>query len=187
MYTNVVLNRFTGAFTLLVACLAGAGNAAQTLSTEAISSGSSPVRIDSCRAALLDKLGPGGPLTSMLLTKHDYYIAAAVDFTDISPQPLNAVRFVFDVQDTFNVVTQSLGMDWLGAFAPGIMIHARSNLAGTVGAVSQENTASSPTNVICRVQFARFDNGLVWKEGDRSARVAPLYYPPTPGPTASPL
>jgi hypothetical protein len=34
-------------------------DAAQTLPTEVQGSGSSPVRIDSCRAALLDKPGPG--------------------------------------------------------------------------------------------------------------------------------
>lgn len=180
-------SRLSGAVALSIACATGAANASQTLTTEVTSSGSSPVRIDSCRAALLDKAGPGGLLVSALTTKRNYDIAAAVDFTNISPQPLNAVRFVFDVQDTFNAVTQSLGLDSIGTYSPGIQIHARQNLAGTVGAVAQENTASSPINVICHVQFARYADGRVWKWGDQSQPMAPgLYYPPTPGPTATP-
>lgn len=64
---------------------------------------------------------------------------------------------------------------------------ARRNLAGTVGAVTQENTASTPTNVICHVQFARFADGRVWKWGDRSTPTTPgLYYPPTPSPLPGP-
>jgi hypothetical protein len=161
-------------------------DAAQTLSTEVTASGSSPVRIDRCRAALLDQVGPGGIVSALVLTRRNAYVAGAVDFTDIDPQPLNAVRFLFDVQDTFGVVTESLGLDWLGTFSPGVMIHARQNLAGTVGAVGQANTASSPTNVICHVQFARFADGRVWKEGDRSAPVAPGLYYPTPYPSSSP-
>ncbi|HEY1883528.1 MAG TPA: hypothetical protein VGG51_10860 [Candidatus Cybelea sp.] len=150
-----------------------AGSLAETtLRTEVVTSGASPVRVDSCRAALSDSR---------------LYIAAAVDFTNISPQPVNAVRFVFDVQDTFSAITQSMGLDWLGTFAPGVPILARRNLAGTVGAVGQENTASSPVNVICRVQYVRYADGRVWKDGDRTAPVAPgLYYPPTPAPSATP-
>ena len=97
------------------------------------------------------------------------------------------MRFIFDVQDAFSEVTQSLGLDWLGTFSPDVAIHAGRNLAGTVGAVSQENTASSPTNMICSVQDVRFSDGRVWKKGARSAPVAPgLYYPPTPAPNAKP-
>jgi len=156
----------------------------QPLPTQVYSSGSSPVRIDSCRAVLIDKPGPGGLIPSALLTKHNFYIAAAVDFTNVSPEPLNAVRFVFEVQDTFEVVTQTLGLDWLGTFAPNVSIHARQNLAGTVGAVGQENTASSPTDVMCHVEFARYGDGRVWKWGDRSGPVAPgLYFPPRPAPS----
>ena len=168
--------------------LGSAAEAAQTLPTKVQSSGSSPVRIDSCRAALPSiNRAPEGFLVSALTTKRNFYLAAAVDFTDISPLPLNAVRFVFDVQDTFNAVTQSLGLDSIGTYTPGVQIHARQNLAGTVGAVEQENTASSPTNVICHVQFARFNDGRVWKWGDRSQPLtAGLYYPPTPSPTATP-
>lgn len=157
--------------------------ATQSLRTEVTSSGASPVRIDSCRAELLDKAGPGGLIPSIVLAKRNYYIAAAVDFTNVSPQTLNGVRFIFDIQDTFGAITESVGLDWLGTFSPGVPIEARRNLAGTVGAVSQENAASSPTNVICHVQYARFDDDRIWKEGDRSAPVAPgLYYPPTPPP-----
>ncbi|HVR45238.1 MAG TPA: hypothetical protein VMT95_01160 [Candidatus Binatia bacterium] len=43
--------------------------ASQTLTTEAVMSGSSPVRIDSCRAVLVDKPGPGGVIPSIILTK----------------------------------------------------------------------------------------------------------------------
>lgn len=115
--------RFAGA-------MVPAGSLAETtLRTEVVTSGASPVRVDSCRAALSDSR---------------LYIAAAVDFTNISPQPVNAVRFVFDVQDTFSAITQSMGLDWLGTFAPGVPILARRNLAGTVGAVGQENNSLEP-------------------------------------------
>ena len=129
----MIWNRLLAALALSIVCMTGAVNAAQALPTEVTSSGSSPVRIDSCRAALLDKPGPGSLLVSALTTKRNYYIAAAVDFTNISPQPVNAVRIVFDVQDTFNAVTQSFGLDSIGTYSPGVQIHARQNLAGTVG------------------------------------------------------
>ena len=159
----------------------------QSLPTEITSSGSSPVQIEICNAALIDKPGPGGLLVSELTKKRNYYIAAAVDFRNISPHALNAVRFVFDVHDTFDATTETLGLDWLGTFAPNVVIHARSNLAGTVGAVAQQNTSGSATTVVCHVEFARFSDGRVWKWGDRSAPVTPgLYYPPTSSPTESP-
>jgi hypothetical protein len=83
-------------FTLSLA-LTYTANAAQSLSTEVTSYGSSPVRIDNCRAALLDKLGPGGIVPALLLAKRNYYIDAVVDFSNIAPQTLNGVRFLFDV------------------------------------------------------------------------------------------
>lgn len=156
------------------------------LPTEVVSSGASPVRIDSCAAALIDKPGPGGVLTSILLTKHNFYIAAAVDFTNVAPQPIEAVRFTFDVHDTFDEVAQKLALDWLGTFSSGVAIHARRNLAGTVGAVGQENATSGPLTVICSVRDVRFGDGRIWKPGDRSAVSPGLYYPPTPAPVASP-
>ena len=101
-------------FSAWVVPLADRAIASQVLPTEVVSSGASPIRIDSCAAALIDKPGPGGVLTSILLTKHNFYIDAAVDFTDIAPQPIAAVRFTFDVHDTFDEVAQSLALDWLG-------------------------------------------------------------------------
>jgi hypothetical protein len=160
--------------------------ASQMLPTEVVSSGASPVRIDSCRAALLDKAGPGGVLTSILLTKHNFYVDAAVDFTNIAPQPIEAVRFTFEVHDTFDEVAQNLALDWLGTFSPGVAIQARRNLAGTVGAVGQENATSGPITVVCSVQDVRFSDGRLWKKGDRTAVSPGLYYPPTPAPAASP-
>jgi hypothetical protein len=68
------------------------------------------------------------------------------DFTNIAAKAVEAVRFIFDVQDTFSEVTQSLGLDWLGTFSPDVAIHAGRNLTGTVGAV----------NMICSVQDVRF-------------------------------
>jgi hypothetical protein len=180
-------------FIAAIVCLSGwcvplsdTANASQMLPTEVISSGASPVRIDSCTAALLDKPGPGGVLTSILLTKHDFYIAAAVDFTNVAPQPVEAVRFTFDVHDTFDEVAQSLALDWLGTFSPNVPIHARRNLAGTVGAVGQENATSGPLTVMCSVQDVRFSDGRVWKKGDRTSVSPGLYYPPTPSPAQTP-
>jgi hypothetical protein len=60
-----------------------------------------------------------------------------VDFTNIAPQTLNGVRILFDVRGTFGAVTQSIGL-LLGTFTPGVHIHARGNLGGTVGAATQE-------------------------------------------------
>jgi hypothetical protein len=99
------------------------------------------------------------------------------DFTNIAAKAVEAVRFIFDVQDTFSEVTQSLGLDWLGTFSPDVAIHAGRNLAGTVGAV----------NMICSVQDVRFSDGQVWKKGARSTPVTPgVYYPPTRAPNAKP-
>jgi hypothetical protein len=163
-----------------------AGRAAQALSVEIVSSGGTPVQIDNCRAAFIDKPGPGGLVPSILLTKHDFYIAAAVDFTNIAPQPLVAVRFTFDLEDTFNQTVQSLGLDWFGTFSPNVQINARRNLAGTVGAVGGENASQGPVTLVCSVQYARYSDGRVWHKGDRSATPG-LYFPPTPSPTATPL
>jgi hypothetical protein len=160
--------------------------ASQMLPTQVVSSGASPIQIDNCTAALLDKPGPGGVLTSILLTKQNFYIGAAVDFTVVAPQPVTAVRFAFEVHDTFDEVAQNLALDWLGTFSPGVPIHARQNLAGTVGVVGQENTSSGPLTVVCSVQDVRFSDGRVWKKGDRGAVSPGLYYPPTPAPVATP-
>jgi hypothetical protein len=158
----------------------------QTLLTEVTASGSSPVRIDSCRAELRDRIGAHSLIAAIAQANRNYYLDAAVDFTNISPHPVNAVRFLFDVQDTFGAVTESMGLDWTGTFTPNVAIHARQNLAGTFGAVSQQNTASTPTRVVCHVQFARFEDGRIWKEGDTSAPVAPGLAYPTPYPTQTP-
>ncbi len=70
-------------------------------------------------------------------------VAAGVDFTDVAPQRLSAVRFDFRVHDTFDAVTETLGLDWLGTFSPGVQIHARSNLAGTIG-VAEDRKLPAP-------------------------------------------
>ncbi len=184
-YGRISALAMSSVFIAGLACIAEA-SANQNLPTVVSSSGASPVRIDSCRAALIDKPGPGGVIPSILLTKHDFYIAAAVDFTNIAPQPIEAVRFTFDVHDTFDEVTQGLGLDSLGTYAPGVQIHARQNLAGTVGAVSSQNASQGPLTVACSVEDVRFSDGRVWKKGDRTAVSPGLYYPPTPSPTSSP-
>lgn len=171
---------------LIVLASSVPARADQALSTEITSSGSSPVRIDGCRAVLMDRVGANSWIPAVAKANRDYYLDTAVDFTNVSPQRLNAVRFLFDVQDTFGVVTQSVGLDWTGTFTPNAAIHARRNLAGAVGTTNQQNTASTPTRVVCHVQFARYDDGRVWKEGDRTAPVAPGLYYPTPYPSTSP-
>lgn len=158
----------------------------QEIPTQAIGSSASPIRIDACRAALIDKPGFGGVVTQILTRRSNFYVAAAVDFTNVSTQPVEAVRFVFDVRDTFDETTQTLGLDWAGTFTPGVQINARRNLAGTVGAVGQENTAGIVRSVTCRVNDVRFFDGRVWRYGDRpdAASSGLIYptYPPSPGP-----
>lgn len=183
----LIFTRLTMAALFVVAfSIPAIASADQALPTTVISGGSSPVRIDACRAQLRDHAGAGSLIPAIAKANQNYYIDAAVDFTNIGTQPLNAVRFLFDVKDTFGEVTESMGFDLLGTFTPYVVIHARKNLAGVVGAVSQQNTASSATIVVCRVQFARYEDGRIWKEGDRSAPVAPGLIYPTPYPSPSP-
>ena len=163
-----------------------AARADQAIPTQAVGSSASPIRLDDCRAALIDKPGYGGVVTQVLTRRRNFYVAAAVDFTNVSTQPVQAARFVFDVRDTFDEVTQTLGLDWAGTFTPGVQIHARRNLAGTVGAVGEQNTAGIVKSVVCRVNDVRFADGTVWRYGDgpRAAHTGIIYptYPPSPAP-----
>ena len=189
MLANVSRRLIFGALALSIPWVSPAAALSdQSLQTEAISSGSSPVKIDACRAALVDKPGPGGVLVSALTTKRNYYIAAAIDFTNVSAQTVDGVRVVFDVLDTFNAVTQTFGFDQLGTYSPGIQIHAHRTLAGAVtGATEEQNTAGAISQVICKIEYARFTDGRIWHYGDRNTPAGPgLYYPPTPSPTPGP-
>jgi hypothetical protein len=132
-----------------------------------MATGVPPARIDSCRAVLLDRVA-----------QKNYYLATAIDFTNVSAQTLEAVRFTFEVEDTFGVVTQTAALDWTGSFAAGVAIHARSNLGGTSGYTAQQNAGQTPTRVLCRVQFARFVGGTVWHPGTGAA--PGLVYPTLP-------
>jgi hypothetical protein len=158
----------------------------QAIPTEALGSSASPIRIDACRAALIDKAGYGGVVTQILTRQSNFYVASAVDFTNVSTQPVETVRFVFEVRDTFDEVTQTLGLDWAGTFTPDVQIHARRNLAGTVGAVGQQNTAGIVKSVVCRVNDVRFADGTVWRYGDGAGKghtgLSYPTYPPSPAP-----
>jgi hypothetical protein len=159
------------AFGSIVAASIGPAGANQALQTAIMTTGTPPVRIDVCRAALLDTL-----------TVKNYYLATAVDFTNTSQQAIEAVRFTFEVEDTFGVVTQTAALDWTGSFAPGVAIRARTNLGGTSGFTAQQNSAQTPTRVVCRVQLARYVGGTVWHPGMGAAPglVYPTLPPPAP-------
>jgi hypothetical protein len=147
-----------------------------------MTTGSPPARIDSCRAALVDDAGAARTIPLIANANKNYYLATAVDFTNVSAQTLEAVRFTFEVEDTFGIVTQTAALDWTGSFAPGVAIHARQNLGGAPGVTAQQNTGQTPTRVVCRVQLARYVGGSVWHPGMGAAPglVYPTYPPSSP-------
>lgn len=132
---------------------------------------------------MVDHQGAGSIIPLIANANKNYYLATNVDFTNVSTQTLEAVRFTFEVEDTFGIVTQTAALDWTGSFAPGVGIHARENLGGAPGVTAQQNTGQTPTRVVCRVQLARYVGGTVWRPGMGAAPglVYPTF-PPSPKP-----
>lgn len=133
-----------------------------------------PVEIKDCAAFPMSANAPS------------YNEALTLSFTDISQQPLTAVKFGFDLYDSFDTKLTSIGATVHGEFSPGALIEPRTNGSEYVyspsspawryyfGPGSSDNVfrAFAPNDVAtakCYVIEARFVDGTVWKSGTSSA------------------
>jgi len=130
----------------------------------------------------------------------DYNMTVGVSFKNSSEQTITAVKFDFNLLDTFGNTLSTQNGTVTGSFAPGILIQPRRVVGGSMlqltpnTMVSRTQNTTSPawyvrntfgrdlSNVRCGLNAVRFADGTLWNP----ATEPPGGAPPSPTATESP-
>lgn len=160
------ISRFLWSFGVLVFLAISPTSAFENLSTRIASQPTSPVRILSCEASLLDTD----------VGNIDYYLAAAVSFENTSPKTASAIEFGFREFDVFGSFLGGTAGQMTGTYSTDVEIDPRknpiTNLPWPIWRwINLYDTASA---VKCSVEKVLFDDGTIW------SATAPVATSPAP-------
>ena len=93
------------------------------------------------------------------------------NFTNISAQPIQTIRFDIEIEDSFGDVDR-IATDISGTFAPNVMIQGR----GDIMAQLQGDGRPKPIHAI-RIIKVLWADGTVWRSPDKSLQEIVLYKP----------
>jgi hypothetical protein len=121
--------------------------------------GDSPVKITTCTAIANDFTYAG---------QYSYtQVHSELSFENVSKTTVSAVRFAFEVDDSFNHPYNTYYAAVTGSYAPGVLIEP--HRAGLLNALQGDASAFNANvlgqdigGVACYVQDVRFADGTVW-------------------------
>jgi len=141
---------------LVLACISRADAARNFSKYAVLPQPEAPVQITLCAAGVQDSD----------VGNVDYYIVTEVTFQDTTAyQTATAVRFRFDLYNSFNEHLTALYGIKEGTFSPGVLIQPKSGgiMNVTLPDFSFINIWDTATQIICSVDTVAFSDGTIWR------------------------